>query len=471
MSGIWPINFSFFVVCTLVGTASAADTASASPRLNILLVLVDDMGWGDLSCFGNPDASTPNVDRLASEGIRFEQFYVNAPICSPSRTAISTGQYPQRWKIGSFLNNRKDNQRRGMQQWLDPSAPMLARSLQQAGYATGHFGKWHMGGQRDVDDAPEIAKYGFDQSLTNFEGMGRKLLPLTLKPGQQSPEKIWGAAERLGAGFRWVMRSEITAGYVDEAVDFVDQSVQAGKPFYINLWPDDVHDPYWPSVEKWGDGSRRQLYRSVLEELDKQLGRLFDRIRNDAALRENTLILFCSDNGPLLDVGKAGPFRGSKAQLYEGGIRSPLIAWSPKLLAKKQFVDRESVFSAIDLVPTLLELTGVKPASNAKYDGQPLAKTLLGQGGSRTSPIFFRRPPDRNSFAGDQNLPDLAVRSGKWKLLCEYDGSDIELYDVGQDPSESKNLAQQFPEVSQSLRQALLEWHASMPPDNGPTLN
>ena len=127
----------------------------------------------------------------------FEQFYVNSPICSPSRTAISTGQYPQRWRIASFLSNRKHNHERGMAQWLDPKAPMLARSLQQAGYATGHFGKWHMGGQRDVDDAPPITRYGFDTSLTNFEGMGPKLLPLTLKPGQQTPGKIWRDAERL----------------------------------------------------------------------------------------------------------------------------------------------------------------------------------------------------------------------------------------------------------------------------------
>ena len=156
-------------------------TLAAKP--NIVLVFIDDMGWGDFSCFGNKDAQTPQIDRLAREGVRFEQFYVNSPICSPSRTAISTGQYPQRWRITSYLAHRAANERRGMAQWLDPKAPMLARSLQQAGYATGHFGKWHMGGQRDVDNAPAITEYGFDASLTNFEGMGPKLLPLTLKPG------------------------------------------------------------------------------------------------------------------------------------------------------------------------------------------------------------------------------------------------------------------------------------------------
>ena len=128
---------------------------AVAERPNIILVFIDDMGWGDFSCFGNEHAKTPHIDRLAKEGLRFEQFYVNSPICSPSRVAISTGQYPQRWKITSYLSNRDHNNNRGKAQWLDPKAPMLARFLQQAGYATGHFGKWHRGGQRKVADAPE----------------------------------------------------------------------------------------------------------------------------------------------------------------------------------------------------------------------------------------------------------------------------------------------------------------------------
>jgi uncharacterized sulfatase len=226
------------------------------------------MGWGDFSCFGNEHPKTPHIDRLAKEGLRFDQFYVNSPICSPSRVAISTGQYPQKWKITSYLSNRDHNKKRGMAQWLDPKAPMLARSLQKNGYATGHFGKWHMGGQRNVADAPPISDYGFDQSLTNFEGMGPKLLPLTLKPGQdpKRPGRIWGHAEILGKGARWMQRSKITEGFVDAAIPFIKKAKQENKPFYINLWPDDVHTPFWPPVEQWKDGSKRQLFLSVLEE-------------------------------------------------------------------------------------------------------------------------------------------------------------------------------------------------------------
>ena len=445
---------------------AAGSPVFSKERPNIVLFFIDDMGWGDFSCFGNKDASTPNIDRMAAEGIRFEQFYVNSPICSSSRTAISTGQYPQRWKITSFLSNRDHNNKRGMAQWLDPKAPMLARSLQQAGYATGHFGKWHMGGQRNVADAPPITAYGFDASLTNFEGMGPKLLPLVLKPGQEKPGRIWGDAERLGAGYRWMLRSKITGGFVDEAIPFIRKARAAKKPFYINLWPDDVHSPFWPPVDKWADG-KRGLYHSVLQEMDRQFGKLFDLIRGDESLRDNTLVLICSDNGPEKGAGSAGPFRGFKTHLYEGGIRSSLIAWGPGMLKKKNHVDSETVFSAIDLAPTLLELAGAAAPKGTKYDGESLPGAVLGEGGSRKAPIFFRRPPDRDAFYGDNDLPDLAIREGIWKLLCEYDGSEPELYDLSRDRGEQESLANKHPEIVARMAKKLIAWHQSMPPDNG----
>ena len=439
-------------------------------RPNVILVFIDDMGWGDFSCFGNEHAKTPNVDRLADEGVRFEQFYVNSPICSPSRTAISTGQYPQRWRITSYLAHREQNERRGMAQWLDPKAPMLARILQQAGYATGHFGKWHMGGQRDVDDAPYITEYGFDKSLTNFEGMGPKLLPLTLKPGDDKPGRIWSDAERLGAGFRWMQRSKITEGFVDAAIPFIANCKKDNKPFYINLWPDDVHSPFWPPVAKWGS-NKRELYLSVLQETDRQLGKLFDYVRQSDQLRNNTLILVCSDNGPEKGAGVAGPFRGFKTHLYEGGVRSSLVAWGPKLVSRNGHTNRESVFSAIDLVPTILEITNTTPPEGIKFDGEPLPDVLLGESqSSRKAPLFFRRPPDRDAFYGDQDLPDLAVRSGKWKFLCEYDGSEPELYNMENDRGESTNVAVSEPVVVSQLMKSAIGWHKSMPADNGPKL-
>ena len=466
---VMSIGYLPFVILLIIGWVdSCRSIAIADERPNIILVFIDDMGWADFSCFGNEAVQTPHVDRLANEGIRFEQFYVNSPICSPSRVAISTGQYPQRWKITSYLAHRRQNSARGMAQWLDPSAPVLARFLRRAGYATGHFGKWHMGGQRDVVDAPEITEYGLEQSLTNFEGMGPKLLPLVWKPGQDRPGKIWGDAERLGDGYQWMLRSRITGGFVDAAKAFIDESQNQGKPFYINVWPDDVHSPFWPDVKAWPDPeSKKALYQRVLVEMDQQLGSLFQHVRERPDLNRNTLILVCSDNGPEKGAGSAGVLRGYKTQLYEGGIRSPLIAWGPNILERVAFVDRDSFFSAMDLVPTLLELTGTQPPPNVTLDGEALLGTLKGQGGARSKPLFFRRPPDRNSFYGDPNLPDLAVREGRWKLLCEYDGSQPQLYDLMSDPKESQNLVAQQPELTSQLTNRLVAWHQSMPADRG----
>ncbi len=449
--------------------AVCAGVAAGAERPNFVLVFIDDMGWGDFSCFGNTEAKTPAIDRLAAEGLRFEQFYVNAPICSPSRTAISTGQYPHRWRITSYLDNRAANDARGVAQWLDPKAPMLARALKQAGYATGHFGKWHMGGQRDVGDAPLITEYGFDESLTNFEGLGPRVLPLCDAGDGDAPRKHALGSDKLQRGpIRWENRAKITTAFVQAALQFVKKAESAGTPFYINVWPDDVHSPFFPA--RPCDGSKRGLYLAVLEELDAQLAPLFGYIRESAKLRGNTLVLVCSDNGPEAGAGRAGPFRGGKGMLYEGGIRSPLIVWGPGLVdaAKAGTVNRTSFMAAIDLAPTLLAIAGVSTPPGTVYDGVALRDTLLGRSeASREQPLFFRRPPDRPSSPREPNLPDLAVRDCNWKLLCEYDGTNVQLYDLAADPGEKSDRAAKEPEVTARLVQALLQWHRSMPADRG----
>ena len=455
----------FRYCCTAVFFSVLLAGAVAAKPPNIVLVFIDDMGWADFSCFGNQLAKTPNIDRMAAEGVRFEQFYVNSPICSPSRVAISTGQYPQRWRITSYLAHRAQNEQRGMVQWLDPAAPMLARSLQTSGYATGHFGKWHMGGQRDVDTAPPITDYGFDESLTNFEGMGPKLLPLTLTPESEQPGRIWADAERLGGPFIWMQRSEITGGFVQAAVDFIKSAQAADKPFYVNLWPDDVHSPFFPPIDEWGE-TKRDLYLSVLQAMDRQLGPLFDCLRNDHALRNNTLVLICSDNGPERGAGSAGPLRGYKTMLYEGGIRSPLVAWGPGLVSPraKGSVNRRSIVAAIDLVPTLLAIAEVSATDDVAYDGEAMPDVLLGQSErSREGPLYFRRPPDRDAFYGVDDLPDLAVREGDWKLLCEFDGTDSQLFNITQSEDETINLVDEHPHIADRLKTSVLKWHRSMP--------
>ena len=264
-----------------------------------------------------------------------------------------------------------------------------------------------------------------------------------------------------------MQRSEITTGFIDAAIPFMERARDQGKPFYVNLWPDDVHSPFWPSYERIKQtNNKRELYLAVLEEMDAQFGKLFEFIRADDKLRDNTLILVCSDNGPEKGAGRAGPFKGFKTHLYEGGIRSSLVAWAPGLMesASRGKVNEQSVFSAIDLAPSLLSLAGLDSNEDPTRDGEDLADTLLGIATqSRRSPLFFSRPPDRKNFYGFQNLPDLAMRQGKWKLLCDYDGARPELYDLAGDPGESKNVAQAYPRITQQMIKSVVNWHESMP--------
>ncbi len=456
---------TFLSLC-LALTLVACSSTNKQP--NIILVFIDDMGWADFSCFGNTDAATPSIDKMASEGICFDQFYVNSPICSPSRVAISTGQYPQRYHITSYLAHRHQNEERGMANWLDPNAPMLARNFQEAGYATGHFGKWHMGGQRDVTEAPPITAYGFDESLTNFEGLGPKLLPLT-KDETGTVGKIWQKAEILGGPVTWMQRSEITSGFIEAAINFMDRAQKENKPFYVNIWPDDVHTPLWPPYEIYGlakEAGKRGLYLAVLEAMDQQFSLLFDYLTSNDQLHQNTLLLICSDNGPEPGAGQAGKLKGFKTQLYEGGIRSSLIAWGPGFINGKCIGSRNhvSVFSAMDLAPSLLSFAGISHNEQVLYDGEVINEVLLGNSEeSRTQPLFFSRPPDRKSFYGFENLPDLAIREGQWKLLCDYNGDRPQLYNIEKDPGEKNNLAYENKELAARLKTQLLEWWKSMP--------
>jgi arylsulfatase A-like enzyme len=176
------LTIALSILAMTAGIESVSAEESQGERPNIVVIFIDDMGFADPSCFGNPLMKTPNIDKLAAEGIKLTNFYVNSPICSASRVALTTGQYQRRWKIHSFLNTRAGNANRGMADYLDASAPTTAKKLQAAGDATAHFGKWHMGGGRDVDNAPLPQAYGFDESLVSFEGLGDHIIEkLTFK--------------------------------------------------------------------------------------------------------------------------------------------------------------------------------------------------------------------------------------------------------------------------------------------------
>ena len=446
--------------------AGVAQAASPTTPPNIIFVLADDMGYGDLPTYGGRGVKTPNIDRLAAEGIRFTQFYVNSPLCSPSRTAFTTGQYPARWKITSYIDDRGANQRRGMAQWLDLQAPTVAHALSNAGYLTGHFGKWHMGGGRDVSEAPAPTDYGFAQSLTQFEGLGDRVLPLMSaqdgKPEFKLPLGV--ASAKLGRGkVRWMPRAHVTGAFVAGALDFIQQAEKAGQPFYLNLWPDDVHSPFDPPQALRGDESKRGLYRGVVSNMDTELAPLFEAIRQNPKLRANTLIIFASDNGPEKGAGLAGPLRGTKSELYEGGIREPLIVWGPGLIpaARQGTINNTAVISGVDFLPSILKLAGVKEIP--QVDGTDLSATFIGQSAAgRTQPLFWKRPPDRPGTPDDP-LPDFAVRDGNWKLLVQEDGSRPQLYNLAKDEGEANNLAAQETQLVQRLTKAVLDWNRTLP--------
>lgn len=459
------LRFIVGALLCIVSVPSLTSAQTKPSRPNILFVLIDDMGYHDFACFGGTRAKTPNVDRLAAEGIKFTQFYVAAPICSPSRVGFTTGQYPNRWRITSYLDTREIDRKRGVVDWLDPSAPSLARILHdQAGYYTAHVGKWHMGGQRDIGDAPLITAYGFDRSLTSFEGLGERLLPkfrdVGGKPLRHEPTLL---NAKLGGPITWVERDKVSERFVDRAIEEMKTAQKKHQPFYINLWPDDVHSPCQAPTDELTDADRDDPpanYVGVLNELDRQLGRAFDFVRSQPDLRDNTLILVASDNGPELPLGNSAPLRGSKGQLYEGGIRLPLITWFPGGMRKTAVgsTNDKNVISAIDFAPSLMALVGISgPPKDVIMDGSNVMPELLGTPAvPRNTPLMWVRPPDRPGRKGA--WPDLAIRDGNWKLLVHRDGSRAELFDLSIDPNETTNLAKDQPDRAKQMAERVIAW-------------
>lgn len=453
--------------------ALAVDEPSKS-QPNFVFILVDDLGYGDLSCYGNDEITTPHIDSLARDGIRFTQFYVNSPICSPSRTAVTTGQYPQRWRIFSFLADRELNRKRSMANWLDPNAVTLARLLKGAGHATGHFGKWHMGGGRDVDDAPLPQAYGFDESLVAFEGLGDRLLV--------NGSGLSEASAKLGHGaIDWADWHARTGMFVDRAIAFIRQ--HKNQPFYVNLWPNDIHDPHVPSKAQLDKFARLagepqwQKFYGVLDELDRQIGRLLGAL-DELGLSEQTVVVFAGDNGPTAwpfyyenrqddraAPGLTGGLRGRKWSLYEGGIREPFVVrWRGTIPAGK--VNETSVVSGIDLLPSLCALAGVKLPEDYKPDGLDMSAALLGKAAPlRQKPIMWEygRHAGCRPFLKKDQSPHLAIRDGRWKLLVNADGSDMQLYNFQADVTEQNNVAHEYPSVVKRLSQQLLEWDRALP--------
>lgn len=432
--------------------------AAAAPRRpNVLLFLCDDLGWGDLSCYGQNLYRTPNLDRLAAGGTLFGGFYVANPVCSPSRTAFLTGQFPARHRIHGHLATPEQNANRGMPNWLDPAVPTLPRLLQQAGYATAHFGKWHLSGGQG---APRILDYGFDESRAT-DGGGTPL------GDQRDP----------------YFRAQSTALMVDGVLEFAAR--QADRPWYANLWTLIPHAPLRPTDEQLaafqrfapGEGlpfhSAQQIYYATIADLDQQVGRLLDGLAR-LGIADDTLILFSSDNGPEdifirnashSGVGSTGPLRGRKRSLYEGGVRVPGIVRYPRRVAAGR-ADLTSVLSAADFLPTVASLAGLAPPAGHTPDGEDMSDVLTRAPRPRRTPLYWDWRFRIFNHVRNRS-PQLAVRDGDLKLLCNPDRSRVELYDIPRDPGEEHNLAEHRPDDAARLVELALAWRASLPPSPG----
>lgn len=456
------MKFKAIILPFLVFLSLATGVLAKPKPVNVIFVFIDDMGYGDLPLYGNAGVSTPNIDRLAEEGLHFKQFYVNSPICSPSRTAVTTGQYPLRWNITSFLAEKERNIRRDMNHWLDPKAPSLGRIFQSNGYYTAHVGKWHLGGQRDVEGAPMITDYGFDASYTSFEGLGERI-------GYEFELQEWEGThkfflsvqqEKLGQGkVEWVKRHNSTQIFVDRALEEIRKAQEHKKPFYLNLWTDAVHTPIETLPELRGDGSLHSQYYGLITNLDRQLGRLFDFIRSTPELKDNTVIVVASDNGPAKAVGSAGGLRGNKGNLYEGGIREPFIVWAPGKMNSSSVgkANKNTVIAGMDIPPTLLSIAGIKTPAGIRFDGLDMKEFVLGASDARREQaVMWVRPPEGKG--DDPAVKDLAIREGKWKLLVDLEGTAPELYDIEANPGETIDLAAQQPEITARLKEKVTKW-------------
>ncbi|HEU4554570.1 MAG TPA: sulfatase-like hydrolase/transferase [Chitinophaga sp.] len=434
---------------------AAAHTPPGS-RPNIIFILTDDMGFGDIGCFGGQFVPTPNIDRLAKNGRKFTQYYSAAPICSPSRAGLLTGMYPGRWNFSTYLDNKKHNRNAEQADFLDPSAPSIARFFKNAGYATGHFGKWHLGGGRDVKNAPGFEQYGYDEHISTYES--------------PDPDPLITATNWIWSDKDSIKRWDRTKYFVDKTLDFLSR--HKGQPCFVNLWPDDVHTPWVPRKDPEYTGKypmnpeEEAAFKLVLKEYDVQIGRLMDGLKQ-LGIEKNTIIIFTSDNGPLPSFrgSRAAGLRGSKLSLYEGGTRMPfIVCWPGHVPAGT--VDESSVINGVDMVPTLARFGGVSLPKDYPGDGIDRSGVLLGKPASRTRDMFWEYGRNNIAFrypAGRDKSPNLAVRSGEWKLLMNSDGKDIQLFNIVKDKNETTNVADREPAIAAKLKDKLLQWWRALP--------
>ena len=444
--------------------ASCASATAATP--NIVLLMADDLGWGDVGFNGGRTIRTPHLDEVATDGLVLRRFYAASPVCSPTRGSCLTGRHPFRYGIHGANHGH-----------LPAGERNLAEILQEQGYATGHFGKWHLGTlSRTVRDGrrggkPEtLAHYappwehGFAACLSSEVQMPTRN-PLV---DQAFASRYWTGADAWQTDG---MAGEDAKVIVDAAELFVSAATAAERPFFAVLW---FHAPHLPVI---GDPALMATYSEHDEEarhyyacvtaLDEQIGR-FRKLLVETGVEQETLIFFCSDNGPEgrtqagRNAGSTGGLRGRKRSLYEGGVRVPAVAAWPGVIPAGGVSNVPATTS--DYLPTICALLAVAPPSGP-LDGVSLAPLLRGDDFQRAKPLCFRHGASRDATRGS---PTLAIIDGDYKLLSDLDdGGNDELYDLMHDPNETRNLATnvEHQALAMKLRKELLRWRDEVDED------
>lgn len=437
------------LLCAFASLLSAEAAPATSRPPNIVIIFADDLGYGDLSCYGSPSIRTPHLDNMAREGLRFTDFYVAAPVCSPSRAALLTGRLPVRNGMFGERNVLYPDSKGG----LPAEEITIATALKQRGYATAHIGKWHLG----IHHGSTPNDHGFELSfgLPYSNDMDpRPDLPRRSAISETPPADGWRfPLLRNGKVVQAppVDQTTLTQRYTEEAVKFIRG--QKEKPFFLYFAHTFPHTPLFASPEFKGR-SPRGIYGDAVEELDASVGRVLAALR-EAGIAENTLVFFSSDNGPWLTQGlqggSAGPLREGKGSTWEGGMRVPGIAWWPGRIKPGGVTSTPA--STMDLFVTSLTLGGAAVPTDRPIDGIDLAPVLAGK------PL-----PDRPFFyyRKDQLA---AVRLGNFKLhFFTQNGygqpkPDLHepplLFNLARDPGEKFNLAAEHPEVIAKIKAAI----------------
>ena len=432
---------------------------------NFLLVLTDDMGWGDLAVYGHPEIATPEIDRLASEGQLFTQFYSMSPVCSPSRVSFLTGRFPAELDIRSAISpNPQTNQQWNQADYLDSDFYTVMDHVKSVGYVTGLYGKWHLG---SVEQAPDPGEYGIDEHQT-VNSTGPRLA-------------------RTGSNLTHAFG--ITNSAVDEALLFLDR--HRSERFFLTVWTTLPHTVLDPTEEQAApymhlkapgvpDRGAKAVYYAAISELDRQVGRLLEKL-DELNLADTTMVLLASDNGPENShvfnathsgIGSAGPFRGSKRSLYEGGVRMPLIVRLPGTTPPGSVND--SVVAAVDLLPTIAGLVGEPVPGNVILDGEDVSEAFAGATRQRDAPLHWESEYIIGYVPFQGRSPTLAMRDGPWKLLMNPDGQRLEFFNIQDDPEERLDLALSADPAVQKkigeMRYELLLWRSGLT-QNVPPLN